>query len=168
MIDSQGKRYLDASGGLWSVNCGWGRAEIVDAVTNQLRRLSYGTLFMGRSTVPAVELARRLVGLTTGRLEWVYLTGSGSESVELAMKLARTFCALGGRPDKKGILYLDASYHGTFFGSIGVSASCRSRTFAPLLPGLCAMPTPLPQTCPPGITQSNTPTVAPLPRGHAG
>jgi adenosylmethionine-8-amino-7-oxononanoate aminotransferase/SAM-dependent methyltransferase len=151
--DAQGNRYLDASGGLWSVNCGLGLPEIVDAVTKQLRRLSYGTLFLGRSNVPALALAQRLIALTEGRLESVFLTGSGSESVELAMKLARTFFALGGRPNKKGILYLDASYHGTFFGSIGVSGLVpEQRIFAPLLPGLCAVPAPLPQTCPPEIS----------------
>jgi putrescine aminotransferase len=153
VTDSEGKRYLDASGGLWSVNCGLGRAEIVDAVTAQLQRLSYGTLFLGRSNPPALELARRLVGLTMAPLDHVYVTGSGSESVELAIKLARTFFELGGHNGKKGILYLDASYHGTFFGSIGVSGLApEQRVFEPGLPGLCSMPTPLPQTCPEGMT----------------
>jgi adenosylmethionine-8-amino-7-oxononanoate aminotransferase/SAM-dependent methyltransferase len=153
VADSQGKRYLDASGGLWSVSCGLGRTEIVEAVTTQLQRLSYGTLFMGRSNLPAVELAQRLVSLTKAPLDHVYLTGSGSESVELAIKLARTFFELGARHTKKGILYFEASYHGTFFGSIGVSGLApEQRVFEPGLPGLCAMPTPLPQTCPDRMT----------------
>ena len=108
VTDSLGKRYLDASGGLWSVSCGLGRTEIVEAVTTQLQRLSYGTLFMGRSNLPAVELAQRLVRLTMAPWlgPWLSAQGSGSESVELAIKLARTFFELGAQHTKKGILSL--------------------------------------------------------------
>lgn len=151
--DDAGRRYLDASGGLWSVQCGLGRAEIVQAVTRQLERLSYATLFLGRASDTALELARQLVELAPAPLEWVYLTGSGSESTELAMKLARSACALRGQAHKQGILYLDASYHGTFFGSVGVSGLVPERAvFDPQLPGLGSVPTPLPENCPPGVT----------------
>jgi adenosylmethionine-8-amino-7-oxononanoate aminotransferase/SAM-dependent methyltransferase len=153
VVDSHGRRYLDASGGLWSVQCGLGREPIVAAVAAQLQQLSYGTLFLGRSHLPAQALARRLLGLAMAPLEWVYLTGSGSESVELSLKLARSYFSSRGKPGKKGILFLDRSYHGTFFGSIGVSGSVPDTAlFGPALPGLCAVPTPDPASCPAGMT----------------
>ena len=149
VVDNEGRRYIDASGGLWSVQCGLGREEIIDAITQQLQRLSYATLFLGRANEAALALARRLVAMVPRPLESVYLTGSGSESIELAIKLARTFFALQGRPEKKAILYLDASYHGTFFGSIGVSGLVPEKDiFGPLLPGLASVPRPSPTTVP--------------------
>jgi putrescine aminotransferase len=152
VTDVDGRRYLDASGGLWSVQCGLGRTEIIDAVTTQLKRLSYGTLFMGRGNDAALELSRELVSLAASPLDWVYLTGSGSESVELALKLVRLFHVLDGRPEKKGILFLDASYHGTFFGSIGVTSLVALKdAFAPLVPGFCSIPAPVPGRCPSGV-----------------
>jgi adenosylmethionine-8-amino-7-oxononanoate aminotransferase len=145
VVDSEGRGYIDASGGLWSVQCGLGRAEIIDAVTKQLQCLSSGTLFMGRANKPALELSRRLVAMAPAPLEWVYLTGSGSESVELAIKLARSFFAARGKTEKKGVLYLDTAYHGTFFGSIGLSGLVPEKAvFSPMLPGLGAVPAPQP------------------------
>lgn len=151
--DVSGRRYLDASGGLWSVQCGLGHPRIVSAVSKQLERLSYGTLFMNRGNDAALALARELVALAPAPLEWVYLTGSGSESVELALKLARLFQTLEGRPDKKGVLYLDASYHGTFFGSMGVTGLTEGKdAFGPLLPGLSPVPVPIPERVPQGTS----------------
>ncbi len=151
--DREGKEYIDASGGLWSTQCGQGRTEIIDAVAEQMRRLSYGTLFAGRSNEPAMELARTLVELAPAPLSRVYLTGSGSESVELAIKLSRLYFWLQGQPERHRVLFLDQSYHGSFFGSMGVTALFdRKERFAPLLPGLDAVPAPHPAHVPPGMS----------------
>lgn len=151
--DQRGKEYIDASGGLWSVQCGLGHTDIIDAITAQLRRLSYGTLFDARSNELSLELARELVAMAPAPLQWAYLTGSGSEAVELSIKVARLHFALRGKREKKGIVYLDRSYHGTFFGSMGVSALLdQKEEFAPLLPGLFPIPAPTPDRHAPGVS----------------
>jgi adenosylmethionine-8-amino-7-oxononanoate aminotransferase len=141
--DEHGKEYIDASGGLWSTQCGLGHPDIVQAIDRQLRQLSYGTLFAARGNKPALELARELVSIAPSPLQWVYLTGSGSESVELSIKLARLYQKLTGHDERDEIAYLDQSYHGTFFGSMGVSSLVQMKSeFGPLLPGVFPLPTP--------------------------
>jgi adenosylmethionine-8-amino-7-oxononanoate aminotransferase len=147
--DQNGREYIDLSGGLWSAQCGLGHPKIIDAVSRQLEHLSYGTLFLARSNRAAVSLARELVAMAPAPLGWAYLTGSGSESVELAIKLARLYQKLQKRPLQTDIVYLDRSYHGTFFGSMGVSGLVDDKdVFSPLLTGVSAIRTPMPEDCP--------------------
>lgn len=148
--DKHGKEYIDASGGLWNTFCGLGEPEIIQAITDQLHRLSYGTLFAWRGNEPALELARELVAMSPSPLQWAYLTGSGSESVELSIKIARLWSRLRGRQSDE-IVYLDESFHGTFFGSLSLSGSTASREMlSPTLPGVFAIPTPNSLRCPAG------------------
>lgn len=150
VTDQLGKHYIDASGGLWSVQCGLGNKHIIEAITKQLTDLSYATLFAGRGNEPALRLSRKLVELAPDPLRWVYLTGSGSESVELSIKLARQYWYLDGQPDKNRIAYLDQSYHGTFFGSMGVTGLYPNKASAgPGLPNLDCLEAPHPDNCPP-------------------
>jgi adenosylmethionine-8-amino-7-oxononanoate aminotransferase/2-polyprenyl-3-methyl-5-hydroxy-6-metoxy-1,4-benzoquinol methylase len=150
--DKQGREYIDASGGLWNTYCGLGEPEIIQAITDQLHRLSSASLFARRGNEPALKLARELVDMAPSPLQWVYLTGSGSESVELGIKIARIYNTLQGRENKE-IVYLDESYHGTFFGSMSVSGLTLSRErVAPLLPGVSPIPTPNSLRCPAEIS----------------
>ena len=140
--DRNGKEYIDASAGLWNTSCGLGEPEIIEAITNQLNKLSSSALFGWRGNEPALELARELVAMAPSPLQWAYLTGSGSESVELSIKIARLYSKLQGRKSRE-IVYLDESYHGTFFGSMSLSGSTPMRDLvAPLLPGVSSIPTP--------------------------
>ncbi|SHE40179.1 aminotransferase class III-fold pyridoxal phosphate-dependent enzyme [Pedobacter caeni] len=149
VVDSSGKSYLDASGGLWSVQCGLGNQTIINAINQQLNTISYATLFAGRGNLPSILLARKLVQLAPFPLQWVYFTGSGSESVELGIKLARQYWYLEGKTEKNHIAYLDQSYHGTFFGSMGVTGLCpEAVAVGPGVPGLHAILTPHPDQCP--------------------
>lgn len=141
--DTDGNSYIDASGGLWSTQCGLGHSTIIKAITDQLEKLSYGTLFLGRANEPAVQLSRALVDLAPNPIAWAYLTGSGSESAELAIKLARMFFRLKGSTTKNEVAYFSKSYHGTYYGSLGVSGLVEERDLlAPLLPGLIEIQSP--------------------------
>jgi adenosylmethionine-8-amino-7-oxononanoate aminotransferase/SAM-dependent methyltransferase len=143
VTDRSGREYIDASGGLWSTQCGLGRPEIIDAISRQLETLSYGTLFALRSNQPAIALAGKLSALAGGSLTRVFLTCSGSEAVELAIKFSRLYFHLTGRPDRTGIAYLDASYHGTCYGSMGVTALYdQKERLGPHVPGLHAIRAP--------------------------
>jgi adenosylmethionine-8-amino-7-oxononanoate aminotransferase/2-polyprenyl-3-methyl-5-hydroxy-6-metoxy-1,4-benzoquinol methylase len=148
--DKQGKEYIDACAGLWNTHCGLGESEIIQSITDQLHRLSYASLFAWRGNEPALKLARELVGMAPSPIQWAYLTGSGSESVELGIKIARLYQRLQGRKNKE-IVYLDESYHGTFFGSLsvsGITPSIERESVAPVLPGVHPIPTPNSLRCP--------------------
>jgi putrescine aminotransferase len=149
--DSDGNEYIDAGGGLWNTHVGLGNTEIIEAITAQLHRLSYGSLFMGRGNEPAAELARVLRSMTPDSLRWVYLTGSGSESTELALRLAVLYQLLRGQKQRKQIVYLDESYHGSFAGSISVSGLIPLRElYQQGEPVNTSIPAPNPLRCPPG------------------
>ncbi|HZI55745.1 MAG TPA: aminotransferase class III-fold pyridoxal phosphate-dependent enzyme, partial [Verrucomicrobiae bacterium] len=151
--DQKGKEYIDASGGLWNTHCGLGEPEIIQAITEQLQQLSYATLFASRGNQPALELARELVAMAPSPLQWAYLTGSGSESVELAIKISRLYHTLKKRKNKREIVYLDESFHGTFFGSMTISALIPLKEyFEPMLPGTSSIPTPNSLRCPPNVS----------------
>ncbi|WP_293573088.1 aminotransferase class III-fold pyridoxal phosphate-dependent enzyme [Phaeobacter sp.] len=146
VLDEQGNRYVDLASGLWSTPLGQGHAGVINAVNRQLQTLSYGTLFAGYSNQPAANLARKLVALAPTNLGCCYLTNSGSESVDLAIKIARRFHAAGERGPRADVGYLDQSYHGTFFGSMAVSGLHPSQAeAAPGLPGAVAIPSPIPR-----------------------
>jgi adenosylmethionine-8-amino-7-oxononanoate aminotransferase len=149
--DSEGNEYIDAGGGLWNTHVGLGNAEIIEAITAQLHRLSYGSLFMGRGNEPAAELATVLRDMAPNALRWVYLTGSGSESTELALRLAVLYQLVSGRKERKKIVYLDESYHGSFAGSISVSGLIPMRElYQQGEPVNTSIPAPNPLRCPPG------------------
>lgn len=151
--DQKGKEYIDASGGLWNTHSGQGQQEIIDAITKQLQQLSYATLFAWRGNQPALDLARELVAMAPAPLQWAYLTGSGSESVELAIKISRVYQMLKKRKNTKEIVYLDESYHGTFFGSMTISGLIPLKEyFEPMLPGTSSIPAPNPLRCPPNMS----------------
>jgi adenosylmethionine-8-amino-7-oxononanoate aminotransferase/SAM-dependent methyltransferase len=154
VTDSNGKEYIDGAGGLWNTQCGQGDSEIIQAVTDQLHRMSSGTLFGRRTNEPALELARELIAMTPNNLEWVYLTGSGSESVELSIKIARLYSALQQKEQTNEIIYLDQSYHGTFFGSMSVSGTMTQlKQVAPfLVPGTSSIQAPNPERCPANVS----------------
>jgi adenosylmethionine-8-amino-7-oxononanoate aminotransferase len=150
LVDTNGKEYIDASAGLWNTYCGQGDETIIEAITEQLRTLSYGTLFAWRGNVPALELARELSAMAPPPLQWVYLTTSGSEAVELSVKLARLHARVMKRKCRE-IVYLDESFHGTFLASMSLSGSTPLReAVGPLLPAVTAIPTPNSIRCPAG------------------
>jgi adenosylmethionine-8-amino-7-oxononanoate aminotransferase/2-polyprenyl-3-methyl-5-hydroxy-6-metoxy-1,4-benzoquinol methylase len=151
--DQKGKEYIDASGGLWNTHCGLGEHEIIQAITDQLQKLSYATLFASRGNQPALDLARELVAMAPSPLQWAYLTGSGSESIELAIKIARLYQVLKKRKDTREIVYLDESFHGTFFGSMTISGLIPLKEyFEPMLPGTSSIPAPNSLRCPPNMS----------------
>src|SRR5690349_19066570 len=87
--DTAGHRYLDATAALWYCNVGYGRAEIADAVADQLRRLPSYSSFGAYTSEPTVELAERLTALAPIPNAVVFLGSGGSDAVDTAAKLAR-------------------------------------------------------------------------------
>lgn len=135
VYDSEGRRYLDAMAGLWCVNVGYGRREIVDAVAAQMARMPYYPLT--QSHPPGAQLAARLAGLLPAELSRVFFLNSGSEAVETALKMARQY-ARRAHPgqNRYKIIARHRAYHGFTMGALSATGQVsRKRGFEPLVPG---------------------------------
>jgi adenosylmethionine-8-amino-7-oxononanoate aminotransferase len=110
--DVAGNRYLDATAALWYCNVGYGRAEIADAVAEQLRRLPAYNPFGAYAPERAVELASRLAALAPIPNAVVFLGSGGSDAVDTAAKLVRRYWDVMGKPGKRVIVSREFGYHG--------------------------------------------------------
>lgn len=122
LVDADGVEYVSANAGLWNVHCGYDEPRIARAIEEQLSRLAYGTLFRFGNE-PALQLASRLLGLADPRLDLtkVFYGTSGGSGVDAALKLARRYQRLSGRPERRVVAALGDSYHGTLSGPMAVT-----------------------------------------------
>lgn len=137
--DINGREYLDAvSGGVWTVNVGYGRESIADAVRDQLVKMCYFANSAGN--IPGAQFADKLIEKMPG-LSRVYYSNSGSEANEKGYKLVRQLAALKNDGKKHKIIYRDRDYHGT---TITALSSCgqsqRKDQYGPFTPGFIEMP----------------------------
>ena len=137
--DTNGREYLDAvSGGVWTVNVGYGRESIANAVRDQLVKLNYYAGAAGN--VPAALFAERLIAKMPG-MSRVYFSNSGSEANEKVYKMVRQIAHRqhGGRKWK--ILYRDRDYHGTTIGTLATSGQDqRAAQYGPYPDGFVRVP----------------------------
>jgi adenosylmethionine-8-amino-7-oxononanoate aminotransferase len=138
--DEAGRRHLDALSSLFCVNAGHGREELAEAAAAQARELAYATTW-DAAHPRAIELAERIAGLAPGDLNRVFFTSGGSESVESALKLARSYHHARGEPSRVKVIARELAYHGTTFGALSATGLPSVRTpFEPLMPGGCHVP----------------------------
>lgn len=133
LIDAEGKRYFDGSGGA-AVSClGHSNARVIAAVQAQVARLAFAhTGFF--TSEPAEALADLLIEHAPGRLDRVYLVSGGSEAVEAAIKLARQYHLERGEPQRRHLIARRQSYHGNTLGALSAGGNVwRRAQFAPLL-----------------------------------
>ena len=135
--DIDGNTYVDGVGGLWNINCGYGRKEIKEAISNQMDELVYYSTFRGTSNPRSIELSHRLMEMTKPeKMKRVFYSSGGSDAMETAMKLARQYWKVLGQNDRYKFISLKDGYHGTHFGSASVTGSDRFRKGCePALPG---------------------------------
>ncbi|KPU84522.1 hypothetical protein JI58_03280 [Marinosulfonomonas sp. PRT-SC04] len=113
VTDSEGNKLIDGIGGLWCVNVGHGRPEIIDAITKQLQTLDYYSTFYNFTHPAAAELAAKLASLAPGNLNRVYFGNSGSVANDTAIRMLHHYNNRLGRPNKKKILSRIGAYHGS-------------------------------------------------------
>ena len=111
--DSDGHKLLDAMAGLWCVNVGYGRTEIVDAATRQMYELPYYNTFFKSTHEPVAALSEKLASLTPGDLNRFFFNTSGSDSNDTVVRIVRTYWAAMGKPDKTVIISRKNAYHGS-------------------------------------------------------
>lgn len=142
--DIDGHRMVDAVGGLWNVNIGYGRDEIKQAVVEQMDKLAYYSAFNGTTNPAAIELSHKLIGMMEPEnMKRVFLSLGGSDANETAMRIARQYWKMQGQADRYKFISLKKGYHGTHFGAASINGNTAfRRNYEPLLPGCYHVETP--------------------------
>ncbi len=137
--DAAGKEHLDAvSGGVWTVNVGYGRESIANAVRDQLIKMNYFAHSAG--SIPASRFSKRLIEKMPG-LSRVYYSNSGSEANEKVFKMVRQISHRHHGGKKGKILFRERDYHGTTITALATSGQPqRAEQYGPLTPGFVMVP----------------------------
>jgi len=143
--DDTGRRYLDGLAGLWCVQVGYGRRELVDAATEQMSRLPYYNTFFGTTTEPLATLIDMLRARTPAGLDHFVFANSGSEAIDSVVRLVRLYQAQQGRPERRTIIGRTLGYHGSTLAgaSLGGMAAMHAQGGLPL-PDFAHVPAPYP------------------------
>jgi 4-aminobutyrate--pyruvate transaminase len=112
VYDSAGKAYIDGMAGLWCTSLGYGNEELVQAASEQMRKLPFAHIFGGKSHDPAIALAEKLKEIAPAPASKVFFASSGSEANDTQVKLAWYYNNARGKPQKKKILSRKRAYHG--------------------------------------------------------
>ncbi|WP_374511680.1 aspartate aminotransferase family protein [Niveibacterium sp.] len=119
LYDANGRQVFDGLSGLWCSGLGHCRPEITEAIRRQAATLDYSPAFQfGHPT--SFELAHRIKEMTPAGLDYVFFTGSGSESADTALKMARAYWRQKGKASKTRLIGREKGYHGVNFGGISV------------------------------------------------
>lgn len=144
ITDVDGHRAVDAVGGLWNVNLGYSCAPVKQAITAQLERLPYYSIFRGTSNDAVIELSQMLRDFfAPDGLTRAFFTSGGSDSVEVSLRLARQYHKIRGEAGRVKFLSLKKGYHGTHTLGASVNGNANFRTqYEPLMPGCYHIPAP--------------------------
>jgi len=134
LTTNDGERLLDAMAGLWCVNVGYGREEIVEAVARQMRQLPYYNTFFQCTHPAATEFAEAVAAIAPAHMNRVFFTNSGSESNDTAFRLARVYWDCVGKPKKKVFIGRRNGYHGSTVAaaSLGGMGAMHSQSGLPI------------------------------------
>ncbi|WP_164660080.1 aminotransferase class III-fold pyridoxal phosphate-dependent enzyme [Tropicibacter sp. Alg240-R139] len=144
IIDVDGHRALDAVGGLWNVNLGYSCDPVKQAISDQLNALPYYSTFRGTSNDKAIELSYELAQFfEADGLTRAFFTSGGSDSVEIALKMARQYHKVRGQEGRTKFISLKQGYHGTHFAAASVNGNQKFRAaYEPMMPGCFHVPSP--------------------------
>jgi putrescine aminotransferase len=111
--DAEGHKLLDAFAGLWCVNVGYGRQELVAAAARQMQELPYYNSFFQCTSQPAIELADLIASLAPEGISHAFFTGSGSEANDTILRMVRHFWSVQDKPEKFNVIGRYNGYHGS-------------------------------------------------------
>ncbi len=145
VYDEKNRKLLDALAGLWCVNVGYGRQEIVDAVCEQMKSVAFYPSFFNTTTTPTILLSEKLAQIAPKRLNHTIYSNSGSESNETNLKIIRNYWKLKGESKRTKILARQYAYHGVGVASTSLTGlpNCQQPFDLPL-PGFIHLPAPYP------------------------
>jgi len=141
--DSEGNKILDGMAGLWCVAIGYGRDELADAASKQMKQLPFYNTFFMTAHPPVLELAKAIAELTPAGMNHVFFTGSGSEGNDTMLRMVRHYWAIKGQPNKKVIISRHNGYHGSTVAgaSLGGMQGMHEQGDLPI-PGIVHIPQP--------------------------
>jgi adenosylmethionine-8-amino-7-oxononanoate aminotransferase len=140
LYDSRGKRYLDGLAGLFVSQLGHGRRELAEVAAKQASTLAFMPLW-SYAHPSAIELAEKVASYAPGDLDRVFFTNSGSEAVETAWKLAKSYFKQVGKPLKHKVISRSIAYHGTTQGALSITGlPGLKQQFEPLVPSTFRVP----------------------------
>ena len=113
LFDSEGHKMLDGMAGLWCVNVGYGRKEILDAAMRQMQQLPYYNTFFQTTHPPVIALSEKLASVAPAHINHVFYAGSGSEANDTVLRMVRHYWASVGKPEKSVIIARKNGYHGS-------------------------------------------------------
>ena len=121
VYDDSGKEYLEGLAGLWCASLGYGNVELIEAITSQLKTLSYSHMFGGRTHNVVIQLAEQLNEMLPVENSRIFFANSGSEANDSHIKMLRYYFNVTGEPQKKKIIALERSYHGVTVASAALT-----------------------------------------------
>ncbi|MFL5258140.1 MAG: aminotransferase [Hyphomicrobiales bacterium] len=121
LYDDNGRPYIEGMAGLWCASLGYGNEELVEAAASAMRKLSYATVFSGKSHDAAIELSEKLKEIAPCPASKVLFGSSGSEANDMQIKLTWYFNNARGRPKKKKIISRQRGYHGVTIASASLT-----------------------------------------------
>ena len=154
--DAEGRRYLDAVGGMWCTNIGLGRRDMAQAIADQVERLAFANSFVDVTNEPSARLSAKLAALAPGDLNRVHLTTGGSTAVDTAVRMVWYYQSCMGRPEKTDIVARDHSYHGSTYltQSVGKRPGDRVAEFRYKEDGIHHLTPPNPYRRPEGMSEA--------------
>lgn len=120
IVDGDGHRILDGMAGLWCVNVGYGREELVEAAANQMRELPFYNTFFKTATPPPVLLAAKLAELNGQRMPHIFFNSSGSEANDTVFRMVRQYWKLKEEPKRKIFISRWNAYHGSTIAGLSL------------------------------------------------
>lgn len=162
LTDIRGNEYIDALSSLWNVAVGHGRAELGEAAAAQMATLAVSNAYTGYANVPSIRLTEKLLSLTYPNMSGVYYANSGSEANDFAIKAARYYWYIAGKPEKLNVISRTEAYHGGTMAATAVTGMAPfHKGFGPEPPGFIQVSTCYPYRCVScGATGACTPSCA--------
>ncbi len=134
--DSEGNRILDGMAGLWCVNVGYGRDEIANVASKQMRELPFYNMFFQSTTPPQIALAEKLSQITPEGLDHFFFANSGSEANDSIVRMVTHFWKLSGKPTKRNFIGRNLGYHGSTLAAVNLGGMKPMQSMGhELLPG---------------------------------
>jgi 4-aminobutyrate--pyruvate transaminase len=112
IYDNHGKQYLEGMAGLWCTGLGYGNRELIEAISEQLAKLSFTHMFGGKTHQPGMDLADKLAAMVPVKDAKVFFGNSGSDANDTHIKLLRYYFDVIGKPEKHKIITRERAYHG--------------------------------------------------------
>lgn len=152
LTDTNGREYMDMCSFFHCCNLGYGRRDIIEAAYEQMKKLTFMVMTAGSSNIEAIEYAEALAEFTPKNINHFFFCTMGSAAVESAIKFARVYWYLQGKPTKLKVIGLTEAYHGATLFATGLMTDPEIRTaFGPDDPSIVHMPNYNCYRCPFGL-----------------